>query len=80
MLSVGSYEAKTHLPALLKRVAAGEQITITLHGTPMARLVPCEVGQQPDPKVVIGALRSFRKGRKLGKLSLRKMIREGRRF
>ena len=80
MLSVGSYEAKTHLPSLLKRVAAGEQMTITLHGTPVARLVPVTAGQQPDPKTVIGQLRTFRKGRKLGNLSLGKMIREGRRF
>ena len=29
MTSVGSYEAKTHLPQLLDRVAKGEKITIT---------------------------------------------------
>ena len=40
MQSVGSYEAKTHLPALLDRVAQGEQITITRHGVPVAMLVP----------------------------------------
>lgn len=37
---VGSYEAKTHLPALLARVEAGETVTITRHGHPIARLVP----------------------------------------
>ena len=37
---IGAYEAKTHLPALLERVARGEQITITKHGRPIARLVP----------------------------------------
>ncbi len=42
MTSVGTYEAKTHLPALLKRVEAGESITITNHGRPVARLVPVE--------------------------------------
>jgi len=26
---IGAYEAKTHLPALLERVARGEEITIT---------------------------------------------------
>jgi antitoxin (DNA-binding transcriptional repressor) of toxin-antitoxin stability system len=35
---IGAYEAKTHLPALLERVARGEQITITKHGRPIARL------------------------------------------
>ena len=34
--SVGAYEAKTHLPALLRRVEAGETITITKHGKPVA--------------------------------------------
>lgn len=37
---MGAYEAKTHLPALLKRVASGEEITITKHGAPIAKLVP----------------------------------------
>ncbi len=40
MDSVGSYEAKTHLPQLLKRAAQGEEFTITGHGKPVARLVP----------------------------------------
>lgn len=34
---VGAYEAKTHLPALLRRVEGGERITITRHGVPVAR-------------------------------------------
>lgn len=37
---IGAYEAKTHLPRLLDRVAAGETLTITRHGRPVARLVP----------------------------------------
>ena len=40
MESVGSFEAKTHLPQLLERVAKGEEFTITKHGKPVARLVP----------------------------------------
>jgi prevent-host-death family protein len=40
MRSVGAFEAKTHLAALLDAVSAGEQITITRHGRPVARLVP----------------------------------------
>lgn len=38
--SVGAYEAKTHLADLLDRVQRGEQIIITRHGKPVARLVP----------------------------------------
>ncbi|MFN9618447.1 MAG: type II toxin-antitoxin system Phd/YefM family antitoxin [Synechococcaceae cyanobacterium] len=36
MRSVGALEAQTHLAALLDAVAAGEQITITRHGRPVA--------------------------------------------
>lgn len=42
MESVGAYEAKTHLPRLLRRVMGGESVTITRHGRPIARLVPVE--------------------------------------
>ena len=40
MDGIGAYEAKTHLPKLLDRVARGESLTITRHGKPVARLVP----------------------------------------
>lgn len=42
METVGAFEAKTHLPRLLDRVARGESLTITRHGQPVARLVPVE--------------------------------------
>ena len=43
MRTVGSYEAKTHLPRLLDEVATTrETITITKHGKPVARLVPAD--------------------------------------
>jgi hypothetical protein len=35
MESIGSFEAKIHLPQLLERVAQGEEFTITKHGYPM---------------------------------------------
>lgn len=38
--SVGAYAAKTRLSELLDRVERGEQIVITRHGRPIARLVP----------------------------------------
>jgi prevent-host-death family protein len=38
-MEVNVHEAKTHLSRLLKRVAAGEEITIARAGTPVAKLV-----------------------------------------
>lgn len=40
MAEVGAFEAKNMLSALLDRVERGEEIVITRHGKPVARLVP----------------------------------------
>lgn len=40
MTTVGIHEAKTHLSALLRRVASGEEIVIMRGREPVARLVP----------------------------------------
>lgn len=77
---VGSYQAKTHLPRLLKRVARGERITITRHGVPIAMLVPVEHRLKLDIRTAIEEMKKFRSGHKLGKLTIRKMVEEGRRF
>lgn len=80
MTSVGSYEAKTHLPQLLERVARGEKILITRHGQAIAMLVPA-AEQQRDVHEVIAAMKKLRKGNVLGKdLTVRDLIEEGRRF
>jgi prevent-host-death family protein len=79
MQTVGSYEAKTHLPALLDRVAQGEEITITRHGVPVAKLIPVAGSQNPNVRETIQAMLEFRKGHRLGGLSVREMIEEGRR-
>ena len=39
-IEIGAYEAKTHLPRLLREVAAGQSFTITLRGKPVAELKP----------------------------------------
>ncbi len=44
MTEVGAFEAKNHLGALLDRVEQGEEIVITRHGKPIARLVPSQGG------------------------------------
>lgn len=40
MREVGAFEAKTHLSELLAQVEAGETVTITRRGKPVAQLVP----------------------------------------
>jgi prevent-host-death family protein len=82
MESVGSFEAKTHLPQLLERVAKGEEFTITKHGKPVARLVPVSITQpKPDVRQVIEELKAFSKGNTLGDgITVRDLIEDGRRF
>jgi len=80
MLSVGAYEAKTHLPKLLDRVARGEKVTITRHGVPVAELVPPGSAGKPDVSEAIDELRRLRKGRKLDGVTIRELIEEGRRY
>ena len=81
MRAVGAYEAKTHLPRLLDEVAAGQEITITKRGVPVARLVPVQE-PRPDVDAVIDAIREFRERENisLGGITIRELIEEGRRF
>lgn len=79
MTEIGSYEAKTHLPRLLKQIAKGNRITITKHGRPVAYLVPAGQSRSSNVTEVVEELRKFRKSHKLGFISLRKLIEEGRR-
>ena len=80
MSTVGSFEAKTHLAALLDRVAKGETIEITRRGVPVARLVPAGADERRDLARIAGEIRELRKGRRLRGLSIRKLIEDGRRF
>ena len=82
MKSVGSYEAKTHLPRLLSRVEKGETITITKRGKPIAVLTPAQPVAKRDVKTVIEDMLAFRDqhGPVLGDdLSVKQLIEEGRR-
>ena len=77
--SVGAFETKTHLAALLDAVSAGEQITITRHGHPVARLVP-PVAQPPGSVAqTIVRLRQFNQGQSLGGISIAELRDQGRR-
>ena len=50
MVNVGSFDAKTHLTALLERVIKGETIQITRRGVPVAKLVPVQAAKTHDAK------------------------------
>ena len=42
METIGLFEAKTHLSALVARAERGEEVIITRHNKPVAKLVPVD--------------------------------------
>ncbi len=42
MATISAYEAKTHLPRLLRAAERGETVIITRHGKPVAQIGPVE--------------------------------------
>ena len=47
-IEIGSYEAKTKLPELLRSVQLGNRYTITLRGEAIADLVPSDAAQKTE--------------------------------
>lgn len=77
--SVGAYEAKTHLAALLEKVEAGEEITITRHGTPVAKLVPVKRKATADERAAaVKRIQKLGRGLSLGSSTIKDLIQEGR--
>jgi prevent-host-death family protein len=82
--TVGAYEAKTHLSALLDRVERGERVTITRNGRPVAVLAPPPGRADRTAAEAVEALRELRRGRSLREGSdlaptVRDLLAEGRR-
>lgn len=79
-ITVGVFDAKTHLNSLLKRVARGETIRITRRGIPIAKLVPADTGEKEKADQVVREIRELRKGATLGKITIRELINAGRHY
>ncbi len=83
MRTVAVFEAKNRFSELLTAVEHGEEITITRHGNPVARIVSIEnasqgvLGQRERVSVAMAQLRSLRQGGALG-VTLSQAIEEGR--
>ena len=69
----GIYDAKTNFASLVERVMAGETLTITKHGKPVATISPVE---QPKPELndLIEQLEKARSLLRLGTNDYRKLI------
>lgn len=49
MESIGLFEAKTHLSELIARAERGEEVIITRHNKPVAKIVPISPQPASDP-------------------------------
>ena len=79
MVTVGAFAAKAQFSALLERVTRGEEVTITKHGRPVARLVPAVAYDRERVAEAIRRIKELRQGTTLGGLSWRELRDEGRR-
>lgn len=79
MISVGAFEAKTHLSSLLDKVAQGEDVLITRRGLPVARLVPASQAKRTAIEKTIEELRAHRADMTLRGLDWKELRDKGRR-
>ena len=61
MQSIGLFEAKTHLSEYVLRAEAGEELVITRHNKPVAKIVPFNA-QQEAKKIPKFVQRTFAMG------------------
>lgn len=78
-IEIGSYEAKTKLPELLRGIQAGNRYTITLRGEPVADLVPAEGSKASDAATAVEQMRKLMLDAKPVKgVDIKALIDEGR--
>lgn len=78
-ITVGAFEAKTRLSALLDSVEAGDEVLITKRGRPVARLIRVEDSDRQAVDAAIAGLRDARVTTSLGGLDWKALRDEGRR-
>ena len=78
-MNIAVFEAKSKLSALLDRACRGEEVVITRHGAPIARLVPMNAPTAPDRARAVRAVRALNKRLNIDAgVSLRKLVDTGR--
>jgi len=77
-IEVGSYEAKTRLPELLRQVKTGKSFTITNRGEAVADLVPSLGVRAKDKVAAAEKLKAFMRTDPVRGVDIRALIEEGR--
>ena len=79
-ISIPDSDVGVRLRELLARVAAGDQVTITTDGRPVARLLPAEPARdEVKIRKAIEQMREMSKHLSLGGLKIKDLMNEGRR-
>ena len=78
MATIGAFAAKEQFSALLERAARGEEIVITKHGRPVAKLVSAKTHDLERAADAVRQLKELRQGTTLGGISWRALRDEGR--
>ena len=60
MSTVSAYDAKTHLPRLLRAAERGETVIITRHGKPVAQLGPVQDRRREE---ILAAIERIKRAR-----------------
>ncbi len=79
MKEIGTFEAKTHLSALLDEVERGVEVVITRRGVAVARLIPANSPRRTGAGDPIARAKAFAQGQRLARLSWKKLRDERRR-
>jgi prevent-host-death family protein len=77
-IEIGSYEAKTKLPELLRQVKTGKSFTITNHGKAIADLVPSAGNEVKDRAAAAEKLKAFMRADPVRGANIKELIAEGR--
>jgi prevent-host-death family protein len=75
---IGSYEAKTRLPELLRQVKAGRSFTITNRGEAIADLVPSTGARVQDKNASVEKLKAFMLAEPVRGVNIKQLIEAGR--
>lgn len=75
---IGSYEAKTKLPELLRAVRKGRTFTITNRGEKIARLVPAHGPHTMDAESATEEMKSFMRADPVRGVDVKALREEGR--
>ena len=79
MNEIGAFEAKNKLAELLDRAEHGEEIIITRHGKPVARLGPVQtLLDRAAARQAVEGIKKLSQEMKLNGISIRELIDEGR--